>query len=139
MNIKHFFQENIKTEIEKMVVSKRIKDDKGKPIEWTIRPIGGDELDRLRIESTRKVQNRKTGKIEKQVDQELLNKKILVAAVVEPNLKDEQLLQNYKVISPEDVLGKMLLFGEQTNLTLFVNEISGFDISQDEIIDDLKN
>ena len=139
MDIKLFFKENIKTQTHKLAVSQRIKDAKDQPIEWTIRPINGDELEQLRMDCTEKIRNKKTGKLESRLNQELLSKKLLVSAIVEPNPKDEQLLQNYKVVSPEDVLGKMLLFGELTHLTLFVNEISGFDVDLDDVVDDLKN
>lgn len=56
--------------------------------------------------------------------------------VVEPNLKDKKLLEHYNVVTPKDLLKKLLLPGEIIILFNLINNLSGFG---KDAIENIKN
>ena len=51
---------------------------------------------------------------------------ILLAGCVEPNLKDERLQEKFGGATPADVVKKMLLAGEITDLSQAIERLSGY-------------
>lgn len=51
---------------------------------------------------------------------------ILLAGCVEPNLKDERLQEKFGGATPADVVKKMLLAGEITDLSQAIEKLSGY-------------
>ena len=51
---------------------------------------------------------------------------ILLAGCVEPNLKDERLLEKFGGATPADAVKKMLLAGEITDLAQVIERLSGY-------------
>lgn len=51
---------------------------------------------------------------------------ILLAGCVEPNLKDERLQEKFGGATPSDVVKKMLLAGEITDLSQAIEKLSGY-------------
>ena len=51
---------------------------------------------------------------------------ILLAGCVEPNLKDERLLEKFGGAAPADAVKKMLLAGEITDLAQVIERLSGY-------------
>ncbi len=63
-----------------------------------------------------------------------LNVHIVLAGVVEPDLKDAGLLAKYNVVTPAELIKKMLLPGEIEDLSRAVEKLSGYrDVTIEEI------
>ncbi len=55
-----------------------------------------------------------------------LNVHIVLAGVMEPNLKDSELLAKYNSVTPAELVKKMLLPGEIEDLSREVEKLSGY-------------
>lgn len=100
------------------------------------------ELKALESETATKITQRATrltGKGKKVFDDELFNYLTIVEASVLPNWKDENLQAALGVDNAVDAVKKRLLFGEVTHLLQEIAVINGFDKSDAEQIDEIKN
>lgn len=123
----------------KYVASKRFT-EKGKPVEWEIKPIDSDLDEMLRKECTKKVPiPGKRGQFNQETDTDKYIGKMCVACTVYPNLNDAELQDAYGVKSADALLKKMLLPGEYTEYKTKVMEVNGYDMSMDELVDEAKN
>lgn len=129
----------IKDETVKFVASKRFV-NKGKPVEWEIKPIDSDLDEAIRKECTKKVPIAgKRGQYTQETDTDKYLGKICAACTVYPNLNDAELQDSYGVKSADALLKKMLKAGEYTEYKAKVMEINGYDMSMEELVDDAKN
>lgn len=122
---------------EKVVVSKRFKDKKGKPIEWEIQAITSEVNDDLQRRSmvTRKLVN---GQSVREQDSVKYTSLMLTESVVYPDLNNAELQDSYGVKTPEALLKKMLYPSEETALAKAVLKLSEMDdLSKD--IEEAKN
>lgn len=127
------------TETTKYVASKRFA-NKGKPVEWEIKPIDSDLDERLRKECTKKVPIvGKRGQYNQETDTDKYIGKMCVACTVYPNLNDAELQDSYGVKDAEALLKKMLLPGEYTEYKAKVMEVNGYDMSMEELVEEAKN
>lgn len=123
----------------KYVASKRFVDNK-KPIEWELKAIGSDLDEAIRKECTKKVPiNGKRGQYTQETDTDKYIAKMCVNCIVYPNLNDAELQDSYGVMGAEELLKKMLLPGEYTELKAKVMEVNGYDMSMEELVDEAKN
>ena len=121
------------------VASKRYT-DKGKPVEWKLKPINSGLDDALRKSCTRKVPiTGKRGQFTMELDNDAYIAKMCVETIVEPNLKDAEFQNAFGVMSGEDLLHKLLLSGEYTDLKNKVLEVNGYDMDMDELVEEAKN
>ena len=128
-----------KKETTKYVASKRYA-DKGKPVEWEIKPIDSDLDEVLRKECTKKVPvPGKRGQFNQETDTDKYIGKMCVACTVYPNLNDAELQDAFGVKSADALLKKMLLPGEYTEYKAKVMEVNGYDMSMEELVDEAKN
>lgn len=67
------------------------------------------------------------------------NELVIVNHVIEPNFKDEKLLSNAGLNTPEEYLNKFFLAGEVANLTEELCLISGFATPDAQLEDEAKN
>ena len=139
-NFAAFMAGNAKTiDTVEYVVSKRFV-EKNEPIKWVFKPIGSDLDEALRKECTKKVPIAgKRGQYNQETDTDKYIAKMCVACTVYPNLNDAELQDSYGVKSGEELLRKMLLPGEYTDLKTKIMEINGYDLSMDELVDEAKN
>lgn len=139
-DLRAFMANNIeKDELTEIVVTKRIK-VKGEPVKWKIRTLTSFEDERIRKECTRKVPVQ--GKRNQRVPETDINEyigKMVAACVVYPDLNDAELQNSYGVMSASDLLKTMLKPGEYSELTTKVQEINGFDVTMEELVDEAKN
>jgi hypothetical protein len=135
-----FMAENVaKGEIIKVVVSPRFA-DKGKPIEWEIRALTAGEDEAIRKSCTRRVPvPGKKGAFTQETDFDKYLGKLAVACVQYPNLNDAALQDSYKAMGADELLKKMLLPGEYAELLRKVQEINGFELGMDELVEEVKN
>lgn len=132
-NLKAFLNP-IKEENIKFVPSKRFKDDEGNYVYWEIKSINSDEDEKIRNSCIKKSKNGS-----QEID---FNKYIgLLAATctVFPNLNDIQLQDSYNVMGSDSLLKAMLKPGEYAYYIKKVQEINGFDVSMNELINTAKN
>lgn len=128
-----------KKETVKYVASKRYA-EKGKPVEWEIKPIDSDLDEALRKDCTKRVPiPGKRGQYNQETDTDKYIGKMCVACTVYPNLNDAELQDAFGVKSADALLKKMLLPGEYTEYKAKVMEVNGYDMSMEELVDEAKN
>lgn len=133
-----FLAENVeKIENKKIVVSKRFKDSKGKPISWEIRAITSEENADLQQASmvTRRMPN---GQNVREMDQLKYAALMVAASVVYPDLNNAALQDSYGVKTPEALLKKMLYPREENVLAEAVLNLSKLD-DLDDLTQEAKN
>lgn len=128
-------EENIK-----VVVSKRFIGEDGEPVEWEIKALTSDEDEAIRKSCTKRIPiPGKRGQFTQETDFNLYLGRLAVACTVYPNLNDAELQNSYKVMGADVLLKKMLLPGEYTDFLSKIQEVNGFDISMDELVEEAKN
>lgn len=65
--------------------------------------------------------------------------KLAVACTVFPDLNNKELQDSYQVMGAESLLKKMLTPGEYQDYLAKVQEINGFDIALEDLVEDAKN
>jgi hypothetical protein len=120
------------------VASKRFTDETGEPIAWKFHPITAAENDRLIEDNTTKYPGA-TGKQETNTDMNGYMMALLAACITYPNLKDEELQKYYGAIGADDLVSRMLLPGELTDLFKAVSQANGFENDMDRKIKKAKN
>jgi len=139
---KAFLKENAEvTNTVKYAASKRFKDENGNPVEWEIRPLSSAEAEDLKKECTRRVKmpGKHGMRWSSETDTDLYVTKLAVASTVYPDLYDAELQNSYGVMKAEELLQEMLLPGEYADYLFEVQDINGFDIDMDELVDEVKN
>ena len=140
-NLNAFLSQNaIKVENVKHVVSKRFVDENQKPVEWEICSITSDEDEALRKECTKKVPV--PGKRNQFIPETDYNKylgKLAARCTVFPNLNDAALQSSYSVMGADALLKSMLTPGEYADYCAKVQEVNGFQVSFEDMVDEAKN
>jgi len=141
MNIRTFLMPSAATmPTEDYVPSERYLDDNGQPLVWKLKAITGGEDTRIRQSATKRVPVfGKKGEYTKEVDPELYVTMLVLACVVEPNLKDIELQQAWGVNNDLELLDSLLIPGELMRLKGKVQQINGYDGRADEEIEEVKN
>lgn len=67
------------------------------------------------------------------------NELVILNHVTYPNFRDAELLSSAGVNTPEEYLNKFFLAGELANLSDKISEISGFETTDTELEDEVKN
>lgn len=64
----------------------------------------------------------------------------VIEGVVEPSLKDKQLLEHFNAVTPKELVAKLFLAGEIAELYNTINELSGYDKDESkEVNEEIKN
>ena len=119
----------------KFAASQNFVDEKGNPIEWTLRPMTSKAA-----ESIRKQCNSygKGGKVD--VNTAKFNRMVAAYCTVEPNLNDAELQDSYGVMGAEDLIVEMLdNDGEYQAYIKKCMEISGYTQGDAELVEEAKN
>ena len=64
---------------------------------------------------------------------------LVSSCTVYPNLNDKELQDGYKVMGADALLKAMLKPGEYAEYTRKVQDINGFDLSMEELVEEAKN
>lgn len=124
----------------RFAASKRFVDGEGKPVLWEIKAISSKEDEAIRKKYTKMVQvTGKRGQYTQDFDVNGYLAALAVACTVYPNLNDSGLQDGYGVMGGENLLKVMLKPGEFSEYVAKVQEINGFDVAMDELVDDAKN
>lgn len=141
MSLKAFLKQSaILPENKKIVVSKRFVGDSGKPIEWEVRAITSAEDEKIRTACTKRepIPGKRNQYTEK-TDQAAYIRSLAAACTVFPNLNDKELQDSYGVMSAEQLIGEMLLPGEFAEYINRIGELTGFDVTMEERVEEAKN
>lgn len=140
-NLSAFLAQNaIKVKNVKYAASNRFVNDDGTPVEWEIRCVSSTEDEDLRRDCTKRVRvPGKKNQFTNETDYNLYLGKLAAACTVFPNLNDAELQTNYGVMGADALLKTMLLPGEYANYLAKIQEVNGFDIDFDEVVEEAKN
>lgn len=140
-NLSAFLSQNaIKVENEKYVASKRFVDEKDDPVEWEICAITSTEDEALRKSCTKRMPvPGKRNMYTPETDYSTYLGKLAARCTVYPNLDDAELQNSYGVMGSDALLKTMLSPGEYTDYINKVQEVNGFEVPLDEMVDEVKN
>jgi len=139
MDLSVFFMENAQAMAqEEITVSERFRDGAGEPARFLLRAVTEAENTDIRRACRKKVKG-KNGVFSTETDADLYLSKLAAACVVRPDLKDAALQRSWGVLGDDALLRRMLSAGEFAYLLSKVQEICGFDLTLDEMKDELKN
>jgi hypothetical protein len=119
---------------EEVVVSKRFKDKDGNVLKFKIKAMSPGEHADLQKKCTT---IRKGGKMD--FDQRKFTTVSVIENTLDPDFKDAASIKAMECNTPEEYLNKVLLVGEMYNLSGAINELSGFDQSMEELVEEAKN
>lgn len=140
-NLSCFLAQNaLKTENEKYVASKRFLDDIKKPVKWEIQTIPSTVDEDIRRACTKRIPvPGKKGQYTQETDYNQYLGKLAAACTVFPNLKDTELQNSYNVMGDDVLLKTMLTAGEYAQYLEKVQQVNGFDVPVDEMVEEAKN
>lgn len=121
--------------------TKNFVDKNGDPIMWEVRPLTTSENERIQVECTKEVPvPGKKGMFRSKTDTQMYLTKLMVAAIVFPDLYNKELQDSYGVMTPEDLLKELIDNPAEFNdFREFIVEQSGFDKDLNEEIEEAKN
>lgn len=134
MDLKYFFKDNQKKrENKRYAATKSLCDETGQPLEWEFRPISAEEMEAIQEDCTVDVPvPGKPGVYRPKANLADINRSMVCASCVSPDLHNAKLLDSYGAATPEELLAKMVQSpGEYTNLVAFVSELNGFSMQED--------
>ncbi|MFB4326398.1 XkdN-like protein [Paenibacillus sp. AK002] len=135
MNLQDFLNANpVDNLTEEVAISPRFKDEKGNPLKFTIRAMSPAEFEDIRKKST---QIKKGKKVE--FDNQLFNLSIAINHTVNPDFRNAESIKKLGLATPEDYVQKVLLAGELSTLVQKINELSGFDVAMNDLVEEVKN
>lgn len=114
--------------------------EKGKPIKWELKGLTGKEDEEIRKECTKRVPiPGKRGQYTRETDYNRYLGKLAAACTVFPNLSDAELQNSYGAMGADELLKIMLKPGEYADFLNKIQEVNGFDISTEELVEEAKN
>lgn len=103
-------------------------------LDFEVRALEPDEVSKITQRSTRL-----TGKKEKVFNEDMFNYLTIAAACVTPNWEDEALHEALGVHDAIGAIKKRLLFGEVAQLLGVIGDLNGFNQTDEEMIEEIKN
>lgn len=135
MSLTEFLLANPVNDItQEVVVSKRLKDENGEMFKFKIKPMLHEEYLSYQEQCS---QIKKGGKFE--FNTRRFNQLLILNHTVEPNFRSVEFLEQAGCRTPEQALNKFLLAGEISMLAEQIRNISGFEDSLDDLVDEVKN
>lgn len=122
--LKAFLQPPVAGKTKGVVISNRFQDEEGNVVPFVIQAISQEENERLSKISM--VEKNVDGMPTDMLDHVAYTKRLMLACVKEPDLRDSELCKYYGTLDPEEVLGKMLSIGEYQELSSQIMIINGF-------------
>lgn len=153
-SLKYFMKEELKKdEVVEIPGTETFTDDNGKPVPFLLRKIGIEEMNKIRQNYTVKKQARnEKGKaiFDKlgnpvfitEVDDSKVTNRLIVESLVQPNLKDQDLMKFYGCVDvtemPYKIFKKPSDYKYISNQVLLVNDLIE-DKSDEELVEEAKN
>lgn len=117
-----------------VVVSQRFKDKDGNILKFKIKAMSPAEHADLHKKCTTM---RKGGKMD--FDSRKFTTSSVIENTLEPDFKDAESIKKMGCSTPEQYLNKVLLVGEMYTLSTAINELSGFEASMEDLVEEAKN
>ncbi|MGF6357089.1 hypothetical protein ABIE27_005028 [Paenibacillus sp. 4624] len=136
-----FFMKGKAAEVkeEEVIITRRYKDEKGEPIPFVMKPLSTKRIDDLEAECT-KPEFKKGKKVGEKLDSKRFSLRIAIESTVYPDFRDAELLKSYGLTDPVDLARTILsVGGEYAEWMQAANRINGFDESEEDLIEDVKN
>ncbi|TCM93136.1 XkdN-like tail assembly chaperone [Paenibacillus sp. BK033] len=135
MNLQEFLNNHpVDNLTEEIIVSPRFKDADGLPLKFTIKAMTSQEFEEIRKSAT---EIRKGRKVE--FDAQKFNLRAVINHTIVPDFKDAASIQKLGCRTPDEYVQKVLLAGEMSTIVSKIQELSGFDVGMNELIDEAKN
>ncbi|GAC42274.1 phage tail assembly chaperone [Paenibacillus popilliae] len=135
MNLQEFLNANpVDNLTDEVAISPRFKDVDGNPLKFTIKAMTPAEFEDVRKRATRILKNKQV-----EFDSRKFNLSIAINNTVNPDFKDAESIKKLGVNTPEEYVQRVLLAGELTTLVQKINELSGFDVAMNELVEEVKN
>lgn len=127
MNLKKYLKSN-QPKIEKKTYAPYVGAD-GEPVDWVFRPITTTEFEKLREDCTIEVKvPGKAGATKEKFLGTRFMEELIVACTVEPNLNSKELLDDYGVLKPTELLKLMVYnYSDYGKLAKFIKELNKLD------------
>jgi len=133
-------QNAVTVENVKYAASRRFMDKDKKPVEWEVKCITSEQDELIKKECTkRRPIPGKKGAYMPETDYDQYVGRLAVACTVFPDLNNKELQDSYQVMGAEALLKKMLTPGEYREYLSKVQEVNGFDIALEDLVEEAKN
>jgi hypothetical protein len=119
---------------EDVIVSPRFKDKDGNLLKFKIKGMTNREFDEIRKAATMVKKGRKV-----EFDAHKFNLQMVINHTIEPNFKHADSIQKVGCSTPEEYVQRVLLAGEVTTLASKIQELSGFDVDMETLVEEAKN
>ena len=134
--LKAFLQPPVSGKTKEVIISERFVDEEGNIMPFVIQAISQEENEALAKKS--RIEKIVNGLPVETLDDITYTKRMMLACVKEPDLKDAELCKYYGVVDPLEVLSKMLSIGEYGALSEAVMQINGLK-NKNERLKEAKN
>lgn len=119
---------------DEVIVSPRFKDKDGNILKFKIKAMTNQTFDDLRKRYTRIGKGRKID-----FDSAGFNNAVVIEHTLNPDFKDAESIKKLGCATPEGYLSRVLLPGEIATLVNKIQELSGFDIDMEALVEEAKN
>jgi len=119
---------------EEVAVSPRFKGRDGSVLKFKIKAMTNAEFEQIRKAATAVKKGRKV-----EFDAQKFNLQMVINHTVEPNFKHAESIQKMGCSTPEEYVQRVLLAGEVTTLASKIQELSGFDVAMEDLVEEAKN
>lgn len=130
--------EKIKDRPTKQLYMPRLSRLAGADVYFTIRALTIDEAKDIRQNAT-KIRFNKAHEKEEYYDEEEAAIFVLLQGVIDPDLRDERLMERFGAPTPKELVKKLLLSGEIANISEQIMKLSGFNSVGDVDGEQIKN
>lgn len=135
MSLQDFLNANpVDNLTEEVIVSKRFKDKDGNLLKFKIKAMTNAEFDEIRKAATTVKKGRKV-----EFDAHKFNLRMVINHTVEPDFKHADSIKKLGCSTSDDYVQRVLLPGEVAALAQKIQELSGFDVSMEDLVEEAKN
>lgn len=135
MSLQEFLNANpVDNLTEEIVISPRFKDKQGNLLPFKIKAMTNQEFDEIRKACTIPKKGRKV-----EFDAQKFNLRTVINHTLSPDFKHVESLKQLGCNTPEEYVQKVLLSGEVATLANKIQELSGFDVQMDDLVEEAKN
>lgn len=124
---------SVKKITRKIVVGDRFKDENDKDMAFEIKTLTAEQLDEYRELATSYIKN------SFKFDTAKFNAKVVVAGCIYPNFKDVESINERGCRTAEQYLADVLLPGEIVALSKEIQNLCGYDVDINNLIEEAKN
>jgi len=135
MSLQDFLNNNpVDNLTEEVIVSPRFKDHDGNLLKFTIKAMTSQDFDEVRKSASQMKKGRKV-----EFDAQKFNLRTVINHTIVPDFKNAESIQKVGCRTSEEYVQKVLLAGEVATLAQKIQELSGFDVDMEALVEEAKN